>query len=97
MVNCVSHLRNASDEPILHHLDQQLQSLTPNQKAGLAIVALYTATKSKDTSVSLNPYSSNFISAVELLLQLSVQGKLAVTRAISEELAVSEHLLEVKK
>ena len=52
MVNCVSHSRNASDEAILHSLDQHLQSLTPNQKAGLAIAALYTATKQKNVSVS---------------------------------------------
>lgn len=97
MVNCLSHSRITSDEPILHELDQYLQSLLTNQKAGLAIVALYTATKPKDASVSLNPYSSKFINSTELLLQLSVQGKLALVRAIAEELAVLEQLLEVKR
>ena len=75
MVNCVSHSRNASDETILHSLDQHLQSLTLEQKAALAIAALYTATKPKDTSVSLNPHGGKFINAIELLLQLSLQGK----------------------
>jgi hypothetical protein len=36
-------------------------------------------------------------SAVELLLQLSFQGKLALVRAITEELAVLDHLLETKR
>lgn len=97
MVNCLSHSRITSDETILHHLNQHLQSLTTNQKAGLAIVALYTATKPKDASVSLNPHGSKFISAIELLLQLSVQGKLALVRGIAEELAVLEQLLEVRQ
>lgn len=97
MVNCVSHSRNLADEVILHELDQHLQSLLTNQKAGLAIVALYTATKPKDASVSLNPHGNKFINSIELLLQLSVQGKLALVRAIAEELAVLEQLLEVKR
>lgn len=81
MVASLTYSRNLADEPILHHLDQQLQSLTPNQKAALAIAALYTATKSKDTSVSINPHSGKFINLIELLLQLSLQGKLAFVRA----------------
>jgi hypothetical protein len=96
MVTSLTHSRNASDEPILHSLDQHLQSLSPNQKAGLAIAALYTAIKPKNTSVSVNCDCSKLISAVELLLQLSVPGKLALTRAIAEELAVLEQLEERK-
>ncbi len=33
---------------------------------------------------------------VELILKLSYQGKLVLTRAIAEELAVLERLVEVK-
>jgi hypothetical protein len=65
----------------------------PEQKAGLAIVALYTATKPNNAKVSINCDCSKFQSAVELQLQLSFQGKLALVRAITEEL---EHLKEVK-
>jgi len=68
----------------------------PEQKAELAIVALYTATRSNNASVSLKSRCSKFINAVELLLQLSFQGKLALARAITEELAVVKQL-EVKK
>lgn len=97
MGNSLSYSRNTSDETTLNSLDQQLQLLTLNQKAGLAIASLYTATKPKETSVSLNPHGGDFINAVELLLQLSVQGKLALVRAITEELAVLEQLKETKR
>ena len=41
MVNCVTYLRNLADGVILHSLDQHLQSLTLEQKAGLVIALAY--------------------------------------------------------
>ena len=65
MVTSLTHSRITSDEPILHSLDQHLQSLTTNQKAGVAIAALYTAIKPNNTNVSVNCNCSKLISTVE--------------------------------
>lgn len=97
MVNSLSHSCNTSDELKLHYLDQQMQFLTLEDKATLAIIALYTVARTKDISVFFYPNGSKFINVVELLLELSINGKLALVRAIAEELAVLEQLSEVKR
>lgn len=97
MVNSLSHSCNASDEITLHHLDQQMELLTLEQKATIAIASLYIVIKPRYTNVSLNTHGGKFLDLIESLLRLSDQGKLAVVRAIAEELAVGKQLSEVRK
>lgn len=97
MSQVITHSSNVKDEPLLQEINACLEQLTQDQKAAVAIAALYEATEPFQIFLA---YELDGIGAVtecvELILQLSYQGKLAVTRAIAEELAVLALLAEVK-
>ncbi|MBW4640940.1 MAG: hypothetical protein KME05_22500 [Gloeocapsa sp. UFS-A4-WI-NPMV-4B04] len=93
-----SHCTNNLDLPLLQQLDKHLQQLTVNQKAALVMVALYESTEVENVFFSYQLEGCGLLTqSVELILCLSTCGKLAVARTIAEELAVIEHLLEVKQ
>lgn len=95
MRNIISHSRHPQDEPVLQQLEFHLQCLSSDTKAALAIAALYEATKPEAISFDYNcDRSTSFNKSVALLQDLSDDGKLAVTRAIAEELAVLKQLQE---
>jgi hypothetical protein len=75
-----------------------LQQLTQDQKAAVAVAALYEATEPFKIFLAYELDGIGaFTECVELILKLSYQGKLALTRALAEELGVLERLVEVKK
>lgn len=93
MLNLISHSLNQKDEPILQQLQDCLQCLSQDNKTAIAIAALYEAT---EPSAIYFDYTCErcpkFNQSIALLQELSTAGKLAVTRAIAEELAVLEQL-----
>ncbi len=102
MLNLTSHSLNQKDEPILQQLETHLQYLSQDKKAAIAMVAERTAFGIAALFEATEPsaiyfdyicdYSSNFNYSIALLQELSTAGKLAVTRAIAEELEVLEQL-----
>ena len=93
MPNLTSHSLNQKDEPVLQQLEIHLHHLSQDEKASLAITALYEATK--PTAVDFDHICDcclKFNKAIALLQDLSHLGLLAVARAITEELAVLEQL-----
>jgi len=93
MLNLTSHSLNQKDEPTLQQLEIHLQNLSQNKKAAIAMTAIYEAIE--PTAVDFD-YVCNrcpkFNKSIALLQELSTAGKLAVARAITEELAVLEQL-----
>ncbi len=93
MLNLISYSLNFKDEPILQQLQDCLQQLSQDKKAAIAISALYEAT---EPSAIYFDYVCDrcpkFNHSIALLQELSTVGKLAVTRAIAEELAVLQQL-----
>lgn len=76
-------------------LEFYLQHLSLDKKAALAIAALFEATEPHAISFDYNCVRcSAFNKSVALLGQLSCDGKLALTRTITEELAVLKQLQE---
>jgi hypothetical protein len=97
MSQVITHSSNVEDESLLQQINACLQQLTQDQKAALAVTALYEATEPFKIFLAYELDGIGaFTECVELILQLSYQGKLALTRAIAEELAVLERLAEVK-
>lgn len=97
MSQLITHSSNVEDEPLLQQINACLQQLTQDQKAAVAVAALYEATEPFQIFLAYELDGIGaFTECVELILQLSYQGKLALTRAIAEELAVLERLVEVK-
>ncbi len=97
MNQVTTHSSNVEDEPLLQQINACLQQLTQDQKAAVALAALYEATESFQIFLAYELDGIGaFSDCVELILQLSYPGKLAVTRAIAEEFAVLELLAEVK-
>ena len=92
MRNLTSYSRHQEDEPTLQQNETHLQCLSFDNKAALAIAAFYEATKPDQIDFDYNYNCSSFNKSVALLEQLSYDGKLALTRAIAEELAVLEQL-----
>ena len=93
MPNLTSHSLNSKDEPILHQLETHLQYLSQDKKAAIAIAALYEATEPSAVDFDhICDRCPHFNKAIALLQDLSHWGQLAVTRAITEELAVLEQL-----
>ena len=83
------------DEPVLQQLETYLQHLSFEGQAALAIAAFYEATEPEAISFDYNCLrSSSFNKSVALLQDLSYDGKLAVTRAIAEELVIMKQLQE---
>jgi hypothetical protein len=96
MSQVITHSSNVEDEPLLQQINACLQQLTQDQKAAVAVAALYEATEPFQIFLAYELDGIGaFSKCVELILQLSYQGKLALTRAIAEELAVLERLAEV--
>jgi len=93
MPNLTSYSCHPQDELVLQRLETYLQYLSFNEKAAIAIAALYEATEPAtihfdyicDRCPKLNQ-------SIALLQKLSASGKLAVTRALAEELAVLQQL-----
>ncbi len=97
MSQVITHSSNIEDEPLLQQINACLQQLTHDQKAAVALAALYEATEPFQIFLAYELDGIGaFTECVELILQLSYGGKLAVTRVIAEELAVLERLAEVK-
>lgn len=95
MLNLISYSRHPEDEPTLQQLETHLQHLSFNNKAALAIAALYEATEPQAIYFDyVCIRCSSFNLSIALLQKLSYDGKLAVTRAIAEELAVLKQLQE---
>lgn len=95
MQNLTTHSRHPEDELVLQQLKFHLQCLSSDNRAALAIAALYEATEPQAISFDYNCLRcSSFNKSVALLGELSYDGKLAVTRAIAEELAVLKQLQE---
>ncbi len=93
MLNLTSHSLNQKDEPILQQLETYLQHLSQDKKAAIAISALFEATEPSAIYFDYScECSSKFNQSIALLQELSTAGKLAVTRAIAEELAVLQQL-----
>ncbi len=93
MLNLTSYSLNPKDEPTLQQLETHLQHLSFDKKASLAIAALYEATEA--TAVDFDHICNRcpkFNKSIALLQKLSTAGKLAVARAIAEELSVLEQL-----
>ena len=98
MNHILTYSSNVEDEPLLQQINACLQQLTQDQKAAVALAALYEATEPFQIFLAYELDGiGGFSECVELILQLSYQGKLAVTRGIAEELAVLELLVEVKE
>jgi hypothetical protein len=93
MLNLTSHSLNPKDEPILQQLQTQLQHLSQDKKAAIAIAALYEATEPQEIYFDyVCDCCPKFNKAIALLQDLSKPGLLAVARAITEEIAVLEQL-----
>ncbi len=96
MPNLTSYSRHQQDESVLQQNETHLQCLSFDGQAALAIAALYEATQAQAIDFDYNcNRSTSFDKSVALLQDLSYDGKLAVTRAIAEELAVLKQLQEV--
>ncbi len=97
MSQAITHSSNIEDEPLLQEINACLEQLTQDQKAAVAVAALYEATEPFKIFLAYELDGIGaFTECVELILQLSYQGKIAVTRVIVEELAVLERLVELK-
>ena len=93
MLNLTSHSLNPKDEPVLQQLENHLQPLSQDKKAAIAIAAIYEATEPSAVDFDhVCDRCPKFNKAIALLQDLSHSGLLAVARAITEELAVLEHL-----
>ena len=93
MLNLTSHSLNPEDEPTLQQLQTQLQHLSQDKKAALAIAALYEATEPNEIYFDyVCDCCPKFNKSIALLQDLSKPGLLAVARAITEEIAVLEQL-----
>ena len=93
MLSLTSHSLNPQDEPILQQLQTQLQHLSQDKKAAIAIAALYEATEPQEIYFDyVCDCCPKFNKSIALLQDLSKPGLLAVARAITEELAVLEQL-----
>jgi len=82
---------NPKDEPILDQIAAHLERLSCEQQAALAIAALYEGYEPDPIEFgygSCLPY--RFEECVALLQHLSLSGKLALVRAITEHLMVVE-------
>lgn len=93
MRNLISYSRHRQDAPVLQQLEICLQQLSQDNRAAIAIAALYEATEPQAISFDYNCLrSTSFNKSVSLLQELTYDGKLAVTRAIAEELAILAQL-----
>lgn len=93
MPNLNTFSRHPNDEPVLQQLETYLQHLSHKMKATIAVAASCVATEPEAISFDYNCLrSTSFNKSVALLQELSYDGKLAVTRAIAEELAVLKQL-----
>ena len=94
MTNLLNYSTNLDQQPLLHQLQKQLQAFPKNKIAAIALFSLYLATGPK--IVFLFAYKldglSPFDDSVQVIPQLSVQGKLAQVRAIAEELPVFDQI-----
>lgn len=96
MQNLTTYSRHPNDEPTLQQLETHLQHLSLDNKAALAIAALYEAIEPQAISFDYNcDRSTSFNKSIALLQELSYDGKLAVTRAIADELTVVRWSQEV--
>ncbi len=98
MLNLTSYSLNQQDEPVLQQLEIHLQHLSQDKRAAIAIAALYEATEPATIHFDyICDRTSNLNQSIALLQKLSAAGKLAVTRAITEELAVLQQLQEASR
>lgn len=82
---------NPSDDPILNQIAGHLGRLSNEQQAALAVAALYEGYEPCSVAFDYSRCPSRrFEECVALLQQLSLPGKLALVRAITEQLAVVE-------
>lgn len=91
-MNLIYYCSYSGDEPILHQINEHLRSHSLESKAAFGIIALYEATHPQGISIK-HSYPSELI---DLLMQLSASGKLAVSRSISEEVnlyCLANHVL----
>lgn len=86
-----SHSLNQDDDPILDQIALHLWKLTQDQQVGLAIAALYEGFEPCSVEFDYCCCTSyRFDECVSLLQHLSLLGKLALARSITEHLAVVE-------
>ena len=93
MPNLTSYSFNPKDEPTLQQLQNHLHHLSQDEKAAIAMAAIYEATEPSAVDFDhICDCCPKFNKAIALLQDLSKPGLLAVARAIAEELAVLEQL-----
>ena len=93
MPNLTSYSFNPKDEPTLQQLQNHLHHLSQDEKAAIAMAAIYEATEPSAVNFDhICDCCPKFNKAIALLQDLSKPGLLAVARAITEELAVLEQL-----
>lgn len=97
MNQLLTYSYNPEDESISQMLAEKLLGLTQDQKAALGVAAFYEAFEPQGIDLDYEiEGKSTFIDCVGLMLQLSISGRLAISRVIAEELAVYQRLEEVK-
>ena len=93
MPNLTSYSFNPKDEPTLQQLQNHLHHLSQDEKAAIAMAAIYEATEPSAVDFDhVCDHCPKFNKVIALLQDLSRLGLLAVARAIAEELAVLEQL-----
>ena len=93
MLNLTSHSFNPKDEPTLQQLQNHLHHLSQDEKAAIAMAAIYEATEPSAVNFDhVCDRCPKFNKAITLLQGLSRSGLLALARAITEELAVLKQL-----
>lgn len=82
---------NQTDDPILSQMAPLIWSLTQDQQAAIAVAALFESFEPHEICFDYGHCCSRrFDDCIVLLQTLSLQGKLALCRAIAEQLAVTE-------
>jgi hypothetical protein len=82
---------NPTDDSILNQIATHLERLSREQQAALVVAALYEGYEPCSVAFDYSCCPSRqFEECVALLQRLSLAGKLALVRAISEHLAVVE-------
>lgn len=91
MIRIFNYSVNPTDDPILDQIAIHLRGLSREQQAALVVAALYEGYEPCAVAFDYSCCPSRqFDECVTLLQHLSLPGKLALVRAITEQLAVIE-------
>lgn len=87
--NVISYSRNPADHPILEKLSNLLPALTQDALASLSIIALNEGYAPVVVQVGYGCGCNTFNRCIELIQDLSKDGKVALVRGVAELLAVT--------